>query len=78
METSMMARLEPGHSVVLTSLPPGLLSGLPREDQDAIQAIIGQRVTLVGFMHGQAELEFFDEDGDGHTIWVAPSFIRAA
>jgi hypothetical protein len=39
---------------------------------------VGRPITFVGFTHGQAELEFFDEDGDGHTIWVAPSFIRAA
>jgi hypothetical protein len=73
-----MPDLEPGRSVILTSLPPGLLNGLPSEDQSAIQAIVGRPITFVGFTHGQAELEFFDEDGDGHTIWVAPSFIRVA
>lgn len=43
----------PGETVVLTSIPPGLLDGLPQEDQKAIVAIVGKPVLLVEY----------DEDG---------------
>ena len=35
----------PGETVVLISLPPGLLQGLPQEDQNAIVAVVGNPVT---------------------------------
>ena len=41
-------RPSPGETVVLTSIPPGLLDGLPQEDQNAIMAMIGKPVLLVG------------------------------
>ena len=47
------SKLSPGEMVSLTSLPPGLVDGLPQEDQDAIVAIVGKPVLLVGY----------DEDG---------------
>jgi hypothetical protein len=37
----------PGEMVVLTRIPPGLLDGLPQEDQNAIVAIVGKPVMLV-------------------------------
>ena len=73
-----MPNLKPGRLVILTSAPPSLLQGLPKEDQTAIQAIVGHPVTLAGYSYGQAELEFIDSEGDGHTIWVETDLIRPA
>jgi hypothetical protein len=78
------SRPSPGEMVSLTSLPPGLVDGLPQEDQDAIVAIVGKPVLLVGYDEdGRAELHF-DDPFDGrpgeyshtHSIWVAPEFIE--
>jgi hypothetical protein len=60
------------------------LDSLPQEDQDAIVAIVGKPVFLVGYDEdGRAELHFdnpFDRrSGDyshTHSIWVAPQFIE--
>ena len=50
-----------GERVVLLSLPPGLLDGLPDEDQRAIKAIVGKPVKFLGYDEiGRAELEFDD------------------
>ena len=74
----------PGEVVVLARIPPGLLDGLPQEDQDAIVAIVGKPVFLVGYDEdGKAELHF-DDPFDGrpleyshtHSIWVSPEFIE--
>ena len=73
-----MRNLKPGRLVILTSVPTSLLQGLPEEDQVAIKSIVGQPVTLTGYSYGQAELEFIDSQGDGHTIWVGPDLIRPA
>ena len=55
------SRPSPGEMVSLTSLPPGLVDGLPQEDQDAIVAIVGKPVLLVGYDEdGRAELHFDD------------------
>jgi hypothetical protein len=77
-------RLSPGETVVLTTIPPGLLEGLPQEDQNAIAAMIGKLVLLIGYDEdGRAELHFddpFDTRTDhyshSHSIWVAPEFIQ--
>ena len=70
---------KPGDSVVLTEVPPGLLEGLPSEDQTAIVEVVGKQVLLVGYEDdGRAELEFTDEHGTIHFIFVNPTFIRAA
>ena len=75
---------EPGEMVLLKSIPPGLVDGLPQDDQNAIVAIIGKPVLLVGYDDdGRAELHF-DDPFDGraddcshtHAIWVAPVFIE--
>jgi hypothetical protein len=71
-----MADIEPGRSVILVSAPLALLAGLPEEDQQAVRSIVGRPVTYVGPNYGQAELEFVDNDGDGHTIWVDFSLLR--
>jgi hypothetical protein len=73
-----------GDTVVLTSLPPGLIDDLPREDQRVIKAIVGKPVLLVEYDEdGRAELEFEDpfKGRPGtldctHTIFVSPEFIR--
>jgi hypothetical protein len=68
---------KPGDSVVLTVVPPGLLEGLPREDQTAIVEVVGKQVLLVGYEEdGRAELEFTDKHGTIHYIFVNPIFIR--
>lgn len=57
--------------VLITSIPSELVSGLPREDQDAIKSCIGQDLTISGFdSHGNAEIEFIDHHGNPHTIWI--------
>jgi hypothetical protein len=71
-----MDKANPGDLVILTAVPPALLRGLPKEDQKAIRAIVGHPVTFVGISYGQAELEFIDSEGDGHTIWVDEDLIR--
>jgi hypothetical protein len=74
----------PGDIVVLVRIPPGLLEGLPQEDQNAIAAIVGKPVLLVEYDEdGRAELQF-DDPFDGragdyshtHSIWVATQFIE--
>ena len=75
---SPMLDLEPGSLVILTSAPAPMLQGLPKEDQTAIRSIVGKPVTLSGFSYGQAELEFTDAQGDGHTIWVDTELLRPA
>jgi hypothetical protein len=67
---------KPGDSVVLTGVPPGLLKGLPNEDQTAIAEVVGKPVLLVGYEDGRAELEFTDKHGTIHLICVNPSFIQ--
>jgi hypothetical protein len=77
-------RPSPGETVVLTCIPPGLLDGLPQEDQNAIMAMIGKPVLLVGYDEdGRAELHFddpfdvrTDDYSHSHSIWVATEFIE--
>jgi hypothetical protein len=73
-----MTEFEPGDRVILQSGPASLLRGLPKEDKKAIRSIVGQLVLLARFSYGQAELEFKDEQGDDHTIWVETALIKAA
>lgn len=73
-----MANLQPGDLVVILNVPYTLLAGLPDDDQDAIKSIIGKPVTFAGISYGQAELEFSDNQGDVHTIWVDADKIRPA
>ena len=73
-----IVRLRAGERVVLVAVPPGLLDGLPDEDQRAITAIVGKPIKLIGYDDiGRAELEFDDPFNDSiHTIWVKPEFIQ--
>lgn len=74
---SSSANPKPGDTVVLTGVPSGLPDGLPSEDQTAIVEAVGKPVLLVGYEDGRAELEFTDDHGTIHSIYVHPSFIRA-
>ena len=48
---------ESGEMVLHKSIPPGLVDGPPQDDQNAIVAIIGKPVLLVGYDDdGRAEL----------------------
>ena len=75
---------KPGDLVILTQLPPGLLDGLPEDDQRAIRAIVGRPIVLVEYDDlGWVELEFDDPfesrtetSSHTHSIWVAPEFIE--
>lgn len=77
-------RPKPGETVVLKGIPPGLLDGLPNEDQRAIRAIVGKPVHLVEYDEdGRAELEFDDpldprreHHTHTHSIWVPATFIE--
>jgi hypothetical protein len=73
-----MPNIQPGDLVVLISVPPGLIAGLPEEDQTAIRSVIGKPVKFAGMVYGQAELEFKDTQGAEHTIWVDTDQIRPA
>jgi hypothetical protein len=68
---------KPGDMVVLIELPPGLLDGLPPEDQQAINQAVGIPILLREYDEaGRAELAFKDSAGTFHCIYVDPAFIR--
>jgi len=69
---------KPGDKVVLGTVPPGLLRGLPREDQKAIREIVGKPVLLEEYDDdGRAVLTFTDSENMEHSIFVRPEFIAA-
>ena len=73
----MMCEPRPGDTVILRRLPRGLLNGLSREDQVAINDIVGKPVLLVKYDEdGRAELEFTDAKGTLHSIYVDATAIR--
>lgn len=64
--------------MVLVGLASGFPDGLPHEDQQALQDVVGKSVILNGYdEEGRAELEFCDKQGLRHFIYVDPRFIRA-
>ena len=73
-----MPNPQPGDLVIILSVPPTLLSGLPEEDQTAIRSVIGKPVKFAGMSYGQAEIEFRDDQGDEHTIWIDADQIKPA
>jgi hypothetical protein len=73
-----MPNMQPGDLVVLISVPPALFSGLPEEDQTAIRSVVGKQVRFAALAYGQAEIEFKDDRGDEHTIWVDTDRIKPA
>lgn len=65
-----------GDEVVLSEAPLALLNGLPEEDQISIKAQVGKRLKINEFdNYGNAELEFIDEAGRIHFIWVEPRYL---
>ena len=71
-------RPRPGDTVTLTEMPPGLLDDLPMEDRLAISEVVGKPVVLNEYDEdGRAELQFTDNQGVTHFIYVHPNFIRA-
>jgi hypothetical protein len=69
----------PGDSAVLEEVPQGLLDALPKEDQQAIFEIVGKPIRLNKYDEdGRAELEFTDQHGVIHFIYVRPEFLRSA
>ena len=73
-----MTNPQPGDTVILLSVPAGLMSGLPEEDQTAIRSVVGKQVNFAGIAYGQAEIDFQDSRGDRHTIWVDTDLIGPA
>ena len=74
----MTDRPNPGDKVVLKELPPGLIDGLPSDDQEAIREVIGKPIILNGYdADGRAELEFTDNAKVAHFIYVDRRFIAA-
>lgn len=70
---------KPGEMAVLTKLPPGFLNDLPTEDQRAISDVVGKPILLNEYDEdGRAELEFTDQHGVIHFIYVRPEFLRSA
>ncbi len=70
--------LKSGCQVVLTSIPPGLLDGLPLEDQESILALLHEPALLDGYIGGLAEVTYEDREGYSHCIWVDPRYIALA
>jgi hypothetical protein len=69
--------MRPGQKAILTALPTGFLDDLPEEDQRAISAVVGTPIRLLGFDDvGRAELEFQEQNGTFHTIFVDRKFIQ--
>lgn len=65
-----------GDFVTFEQASQGLLRDLPVEDQIAIKAQIGKRLEIRGFNdQGNSELEFTDQEGVLHSIWVESSCI---
>lgn len=70
-------KLKRNQRVTLKVLPPGLVEGLPEEDQRAISGVVGKPVFFEGYeRNGTVKLEFMDSDDTIHLIWVEPKFIK--
>jgi hypothetical protein len=66
-----------GSKVVFLEAPITLLKGLPLEDQQAISRQVEKILQVQGFNeYGHAELEFVDDDGTMHFIWVEPVVLK--
>jgi hypothetical protein len=77
MSSAEKGRPKPGDTVALVSVPPGMLEGLPAEDQEAIKDAVGKPALLNQYDDdGRAEVEFKDRSGVIHFIYVRPEFIR--
>lgn len=66
-----------GDLATVRAIPPELLSGLPEEDQKAISAQLGSTLSIDSFSpQDEAELEFVDDQGTHHTIWLAGAHLE--
>jgi len=66
-----------GDRVKVVKIPTRLPQGLPEEDQIAIYSQIGKTLIIQGFNEdNNAELEFTDNDGHIHTIWIKPDCLE--
>ena len=66
-----------GQEVIVTALPQGFIDDLTDEDQRALIDVIGRPVVLRGHDEdGKAEIEFTDQEGTLHTIYLDPKFIK--
>lgn len=69
-------RFKPGQKVVLKALPNGFLDDLPTEDKQALLDAVGKPILLKDYdSSGRAELEFTDQHGVIHFIYVEPTFL---
>jgi hypothetical protein len=69
-------RLKPGQKVLLKALPKGFLDDLPHEDKQAISDAMDKPILLRNYdSSGRAELEFTDEHGVIHFVYVDPKFL---
>ena len=72
----MSKKAKVAKKAVVKKLPLGWLDDLPREDQEAITAIVGKPISVLGYDDvGRIELEFTDKQGDTHFIWLDPKFV---
>jgi hypothetical protein len=58
--------------VTLLGLPFGFMDNLPQEDQRALLAAVGSQVKFNGYDERRAELEFRDDEGSWHFIYLDP------
>jgi len=68
--------LSSNDNVLINRIPDDLLKELLVEDQEAIKKCVGKRLIISGFdSNGNAEIEFIDEQGHQHTIWIASNCL---
>jgi hypothetical protein len=65
-----------GDHVKIIEIPERLTAGLPEEDKVAINSQVGKVLIVQGFeKDGSVELEFIDDAGHYHTIWIDPNCL---
>ena len=71
------AVVKEGDVVRLLRVSDNLLRGLELSDIAAINAQVNRTMNIEGFdQYGNAELEFEDENGDFHSIWVSTQDLK--
>lgn len=66
--------LDIGNVVILKSIPDGLLTGLPKKDQDKLLSYLGKPGTVVK-TNNEIVLEFVEND-DSHLILVSSANVQ--
>jgi hypothetical protein len=65
-----------GDVVTICSVPDSLLAALPEEDRAAMRACVGKRFSIEAVdADGNTEIEFTDDHGCPHTIWIHKSHL---